>query len=51
MAMTFNPNADISGNKTSRRGRNTAIVPTDMRMAWAAATLSEKPIPVSRIVV
>ncbi|MGO2648402.1 MAG: KPN_02809 family neutral zinc metallopeptidase, partial [Brevibacterium aurantiacum] len=24
--MTFNPNADISGNKTSRRGRNTAIV-------------------------
>ncbi len=26
MAMTFNPNADISGNKTSRRGRNTAIV-------------------------
>ncbi|WP_169252642.1 neutral zinc metallopeptidase [Brevibacterium sp. 'Marine'] len=24
--MTFNPNADISGNRTSRRGRNTAIV-------------------------
>ena len=24
--MTFNPNADISGNRTSKRGRNTAIV-------------------------
>ena len=24
--MTFNPNADISGNRTSRRGRSTAIV-------------------------